>query len=171
MLCWTKSITLSTKRFVFLYFTSLCVYHCVFTDCVSTASSEASPVCLSVSIDIFWTNWFFDLFIVSGCMHSVRWRCCLGVRKSIWPVNIDWWGIGVVICLERGGDYLHMVQLIPLHPKTPSSLASFKSRLVLSFWYQRLWSYDLTALYKSVYYYYYYYYYPGCPGKEAVKRV
>jgi len=29
-----------------------------------------------------------------------------------------------------------MVQLMPLHPKTPSSLASFKSRLVLPFWYQ-----------------------------------
>jgi len=29
-----------------------------------------------------------------------------------------------------------MVQLMPLYPKTPSSLASFKSRLVLPFWYQ-----------------------------------
>jgi len=29
-----------------------------------------------------------------------------------------------------------MVQLTPLHPKTPSSLASFKSRLVLPFWYR-----------------------------------
>jgi len=29
-----------------------------------------------------------------------------------------------------------MVQLMPLRPKTPSSLASFKSRLVLPFWYQ-----------------------------------
>jgi len=32
-----------------------------------------------------------------------------------------------------------MVQLMPLHPQTPSSLvslASFKSRLVLPFWYQ-----------------------------------
>jgi len=28
-----------------------------------------------------------------------------------------------------------MVQLMPLHPKTPSSPASFKSRLVLPFWY------------------------------------
>ena len=25
----------------------------------------------------------------------------------------DWWGAGVVICLERGAD-LHMVQLMPL---------------------------------------------------------
>ena len=41
----------------------------------------------------------------------------------------------MVICLERGADCLHMVQLMPLHPKTPSSLASFKSRLVLPFWY------------------------------------
>jgi len=28
-----------------------------------------------------------------------------------------------------------MVLLMPLPPKTPSSLASFKSRLVLPFWY------------------------------------
>jgi len=42
----------------------------------------------------------------------------------------------VVIRLERGADCLHMVQLMPLHPKTPSSFASFKSRLVLPFWYR-----------------------------------
>jgi len=29
-------------------------------------------------------------------------------------------------------------QLMPLHPQTTSSLASFKSRLVLPFWYHRL---------------------------------
>jgi len=42
----------------------------------------------------------------------------------------------VVICLQQGANCLHMVQLIPLRPKTPSSLASFKSRLVLPFWYK-----------------------------------
>jgi len=42
----------------------------------------------------------------------------------------------VVICLERGADCLHMVQLMSLHPKTPSSLASFKSKLVLPFWFR-----------------------------------
>ena len=36
----------------------------------------------------------------------------------------------MVICL------LYMVQLMPLHPKILSSLASFKSRLVLSFLYR-----------------------------------
>ena len=68
---------------------------------------------------------------------SVPWHCWSGVRKSIRPVkNFEWWGVGVVICLERGADCLRMVQLMPLHPQTPSSLASFKSRLVLPFWYQ-----------------------------------
>jgi len=42
----------------------------------------------------------------------------------------------VVICLERRADCLHMVQLMPLLPKTPSCSASFKSRLVLPFWYE-----------------------------------
>jgi len=36
----------------------------------------------------------------------------------------------MVISLERGGDYLYMVQLMSLYPKTRSSLALFKSRLV-----------------------------------------
>jgi len=56
----------------------------------------------------------------------------------------------VVICLEQDAYCLHMVQLMTLHPKTPSSLASFKSRLVFIFL--------IPA-------------YPGCPEKEAVKRV
>ena len=42
----------------------------------------------------------------------------------------------MVICLQRGADCLHIVQLMPLHPKAPSSLASFKSRLALPFWYR-----------------------------------
>ena len=42
----------------------------------------------------------------------------------------------MVICQERGADCLHMVQLMPVLPKTQSSLASVKSRLVLPFWYR-----------------------------------
>jgi len=76
------------------------------------------------------------LFFYHGVMLSVLWHCWLGVRISIWPVKVEWWGVGVVISLEWGADCLYMVQLMPLHPKTPSSLASFRSRLVLPYWYQ-----------------------------------
>ena len=47
----------------------------------------------------------------------------------------EWWGAGVVICLERRAD-LHMAQLMPL-PLT--ALASVKSTLVLPFWYWLTW--------------------------------
>jgi len=56
----------------------------------------------------------------------------------------QWWGTGVVICLERGAD-LHMVQLMPL-PLT----VSCTSKIQIGF----------TFLVPA---------YPGCPGKEAVK--
>jgi len=39
-------------------------------------------------------------------------------------------------CGYLSAHCLHMVQLIPLHPKTPYSLVSFKSRVVLPFWYR-----------------------------------
>jgi len=37
----------------------------------------------------------------------------LGGRKGIRPVKTEWWGAGVVICLERGAD-LHMAQQMAL---------------------------------------------------------
>jgi len=79
-------------------------------------------------------TYLFLLFSTAD-LPSVRWHCWLGVRNSIQSVKIEWWGVGVIICLEWGADCLHTVQLTPCHPKTPSSLASFKSRLVLPFWY------------------------------------
>jgi len=49
-------------------------------------------------------------------LPSVLWRCWLGGRIGIQPVKTDWWGTGMVICLERGANDLHMVQLMPLPP-------------------------------------------------------
>jgi len=37
----------------------------------------------------------------------------LGGRNGIRPVKSEWWGAGMVICLERGAD-LYMAQLMPL---------------------------------------------------------
>jgi len=76
-------------------------------------------------------RYFFNLLYMSMYVPSVLWRCWLGGRKGIRPVKTEWWGTGLVICLERGAD-LHMAQLMPL----PLSLAPVKSRLVLPFWYR-----------------------------------
>jgi len=42
----------------------------------------------------------------------------------------EWWGAGVVICLERGAD-LHMAQLLPM-PPTISCLS--KIQIGFTFW-------------------------------------
>ena len=56
----------------------------------------------------------------------------------------EWWGTGVVICLERGAD-LHMAQLMPL----PLTVSCF-SKIQIGF------AFLVPA-------------YTGSPGKEAVK--
>jgi len=48
----------------------------------------------------------------------------LGGRKGIQPVKIEWWGVGVVFCLERGAD-LHMAQLMSL-PLTVSCFSKIQ---------------------------------------------
>jgi len=60
--------------------------------------------------------------------------------------KLEWWGAGVVICLERGAE-LHMAQLMPL-PLT----VSCSSKIKIGF----------TFLVPA---------HPGSPGKKAVKWV
>ena len=60
--------------------------------------------------------------------------------------KLEWWGAGVVICLEQGAD-LHMVQLMPL----PLTVSCF-SKIQIGF----------TFLIPA---------HLGSPGKRAVKRV
>jgi len=52
------------------------------------------------------------------------WCCWLGVIKAIRPVKTEWWGAGIVVCLERGAD-LHVVQLMPL-PLTVSCFSKIQ---------------------------------------------
>jgi len=63
------------------------------------------------------------------CFDAVGWAA--GRASGLYKT--EWWGTGMVICLEQGAD-LHMAQLMPL-PLTVS-LAPVKFRLVLPFWYQ-----------------------------------
>ena len=70
-------------------------------------------------------------------LPSVLWCCWLSSRKGIQSVKkTEWWGAGVVICLQRGAD-LHMAQLTPL-PFTVSCFS--KSTLgFIPFWYWFTW--------------------------------
>jgi len=70
----------------------------------------------------------------------------LGGRKGIRPVKTEWWGAGVVICLERGAD-LHMAQQMPL-PLT----VSCSSKIQIGF------AFLVPA-------------HLGSPGQRAVKRM
>ena len=80
-------------------------------------------------------------------MPSVLWRCWLGGRKGIRPVKkLEWWGAGMVICLERDAD-LQMAHLMPL----PLTVFCF-SKIQIGF----------TFLVPA---------HPGSPGKRAVKWV
>jgi len=63
-----------------------------------------------------------------------------------WQEKTEWWGTGVVICLERGAD-LHMAQMMPL----PLTVSCF-SKIQIGF----------TFLVPAQL---------GSPGKRAVKRV
>jgi len=65
------------------------------------------------------------------------------------PACIEWWGTGVVICLEQGAD-LHMAQLMP-QPVTVSCSSCF-SKIQIGF----------TFLVPA---------HPDSPRQRAVKRV
>jgi len=68
-------------------------------------------------------------------------------RQGGHPVckKIEWWGAGMVVCLELGAD-LHMAQLMPL----PLTVSCF-SKIQIGF------AFLVPA-------------HPGSPGKMAVKR-
>ena len=63
------------------------------------------------------TGWLFSSsvkflinlnYCVPPLMPSVLWRSWLGNRLGIRPVKTEWYGAGVVICLERGVCVIYM---------------------------------------------------------------
>jgi len=92
-----------------------------------------------------FASYIFLIFLYC-VVPSVLGHCWLGGRKGIRPVKTEWWGAGMVICLERGAD-LHTAQLMPL----PLTVSCF-SKIQIGF----------TFLVPA---------YPGSPGQTAVKRV
>jgi len=78
-----------------------------------------------VSQKMLCSNHSRHIYKVHNAITSVLWHCWLHVRKSIWPVIIEWWSVSVVICLEGGADCLHMVRLMPL-PSQNSIISCIK---------------------------------------------
>ena len=89
----------------------------------SPGQRAVKRVCVCVSLQMssisYSASCSFVPYTMEEFLPSVFWRCWLGVRKSTQPIKIEWWGVGVVICLERGTDCLHMVQLMPVPPQNP----------------------------------------------------
>ena len=77
------------------------------------------PVCQSRQRPQRESHCHYQSTYFSTHLPSVLWHCWFGVRKSIRPVKIEWWDVGVVIFLQRGADCLHMVhRLLPrLYPQ------------------------------------------------------
>jgi len=106
-------------------------------------------------------SWLFTTGRSTAITNSITVICCglvvqhiafsaltlLVGRQEGHPVckKTEWWGAGVVICLERGAD-LHMAQLMPL----PLAV-SCSSKIQIGF----------TFLVPA---------HPGSPGQRAVKR-
>ena len=66
-------------------------------------------------------------------LPSVLSRCWLCDRKDIQPVKTEWWGTGMVTCLQWGANDLHMVQLMHCH-RIISCSSKIQNRL--PFWCQ-----------------------------------
>jgi len=105
----------------------------------------------------FWCLWHLVKYV---CLHNLfvafiqvsliafSALTLLAGRQEGHPAckKTEWWGAGVVVCLERGAD-LHMAQLMPL----PLTVSCF-SKIQIGF------TFPVPA-------------YPGSPGQRAVKRV
>ena len=99
---------------------------CSLVSCPTTEASFCSVVEMdSHMYTVYCCSHHLVKFLYCSFLPWVLWHCWLGIRKSIQPVEIEWWGVGVVICLQQGADCLHMVQLMPLLSQNASLFPHF----------------------------------------------
>ena len=107
--------------------------------------NEFSVCSLWLPVSLRTLPFFTSMLVILclQCFDAVGWAA--GRASGLYK-NLEWWGTGVVICLERDAD-LHMAQLMPM----PLTVSCF-SKIQIGF----------TFLVPAD---------PGGPGKRAVKRV
>ena len=102
----------------------------------STDQQKISTFVITITVIIICHNYAFSALMLLVGQQEGHPAC----KKT------EWWGAGVVVCLERGAD-LHMAQQMPL----PLTVSCF-SKIQIGF------TFLLPA-------------HMGSPGKRAVKRV
>jgi len=71
-------------------------------------------------------------YIASSVLHVRNTFTFLVIIDAVTDIHNEWWGAGMVTCLELGAD-LHMAQLMPL-PLTVSCFSKIQIGFV--FWYR-----------------------------------
>jgi len=89
------------------------VYYCYYEGCGKTFY-KMSALERHLSASHSNGNDYWIITVVLTVTSAVLRHCWLGSKKSIWPIKIEWWGAGVVICVKWSANDLHMVQLMPL---------------------------------------------------------
>ena len=111
----TGVLNLLTVRPEFMQPPCLCgssTHRSISTDPLATCAAvdrwDRQTLTVHVSYRILhaWTAYWIGMSV----------RCCVEIMNCYWLVR---WGVGVVICLERGADCLQMVQLLPLPSQNP----------------------------------------------------
>ena len=92
------------------------------------------------------SEWVYIAHYCHMCCAFSALTPLVGRQEGHPACKTEWWGAGIVICLERVAD-LHMAQLMPL-PLTVSCFSKIQT--------------GFTFLVPA---------YPGCPGKRTVKWV
>jgi len=64
---------------------------------------------ITICYAVFFIKLHVQSYMCLQCFDAVGWVA--GRASGLWKT--EWWGAGVVICLERGAD-LHTAQLMPL---------------------------------------------------------
>ena len=130
------AVAISEANCYIIQFYIVCFYYClhlIFLHCwvpllylsclFSGVRKGIWPHRIMHQLSVMFIIWLLE-------MPSVLWHCWLSIR----PLKTEWWGAGMVVCLERCANEndLHMVQLMPL---PPDHLCFSKIQNGLSLWY------------------------------------
>jgi len=119
--CWHYNLETS---YLYVALTGVHYLHNVISLCSLVWLLASKNCVIHGASSLFLMSYLFMRYLIISLLYRL-WCCWWGGRKCIRPVKkTEWWGAGMVICLERGAD-LHMAQLMPL-PLTVSCFSEIQ---------------------------------------------